>query len=198
MVKLRILGAVALGMLMLAPDSMAQRRGGGGGGGGGAARSGVRGAMVGGMANGSEGAKKGAKAGVAVGVTRNVAERSADRRVVDSETQTRTAYESSDAYTSAQHSNFNESPPEVLGTSSSNETATEGDEAIVEKDGKPIVGMTFPSNWKQKAGKISVSATSPALMCAHSTMFVGARKATAMAGVEYPQSRHKVLLWLTT
>jgi hypothetical protein len=28
-------------------------------------------------------------------------------------------------------------------------------------------------------------------------MFVGARKATAMAGVEYAQSRHKVLLWLT-
>jgi hypothetical protein len=28
-------------------------------------------------------------------------------------------------------------------------------------------------------------------------MFVGARKATAMAGVETAQCRHEVLLWLT-
>jgi len=159
MVKLRILGAVSLAILMLAPDTMAQRRGGGGGGG--AARSGMRGAMVGGMAGGSEGAKKGAKVGVAAGVTRNVAERSADRRGVDSETQSRTVYESSDEYKNAQHSNFNEAPPEVLATSQSDEPATAGGEAIVEKNGKPIVGITYPADWKQKAGKTSISATSP-------------------------------------
>ena len=113
MSMLRILGAVALAVLMMAPDAMAQRRGGGG-----AVSSGVRGAMVGGMAGGSSGAQKGAKAGVVVGATRGVAERSADRRAMDSETQSRTQYESSAAYQNAQHSNFDEAPPEVLITSS--------------------------------------------------------------------------------
>jgi hypothetical protein len=165
MVKLRILGAIALAMLMLAPDTMAQRRGGGGG----AARSGMRGAAIGGMAGGSEGAQKGAKAGVAVGVTRNVAERSADRRAVDSESQTRTEYESTDEYATTEHSNFDEAPPEVLATPATEESAPaereattkKGAEAVVAKDGKPVLGMTFPADWKQKAGANSVSATSP-------------------------------------
>ena len=39
-------------------------------------------------------------------------------------------------------------------------TAT-GDEAIIRKDGKPIVGITYPADWKQKAGKNYVSAISP-------------------------------------
>ena len=125
--KLRILGAVALAVLMTAPDALAQRRGGGGG----AARGGMRGAMVGGMAGGSEGAAKGAEVGVAAGATRNVAERSADRRAMDSETQSRTEYESSDEYQNAQHSDFNEAPPEVLITSQSDESATPGGEAII-------------------------------------------------------------------
>jgi hypothetical protein len=121
----------------------------------------MRGAMVGGMAGGSEGAKKGAKVGVAAGVTRNVAERSADRRGVDSEDQSRAVYESSDEYKNAEHSDFDESPPEVLSASPSDESTKEGGEATIEKDGKPIVEIVFPPNWKQKSGKNSASATSP-------------------------------------
>ena len=48
----------------------------------------------------------------------------------------------------------------LLITSSSNETATQGGEAIIRKGGKPIVGITYPSDWKQKAGDNSVSAVS--------------------------------------
>jgi hypothetical protein len=121
----------------------------------------MRGAMVGGMAGGSEGAAKGAKAGVAVGVTRNVAGRAADRRAMDSESQSRTEYESSDEYANEQHSNFNEAPPEVLITPQSDETATSGGDAIIREDEKPIVGITYPSTWKQKEGKNYATATSP-------------------------------------
>jgi hypothetical protein len=155
--SLRILGAVALAVLMTAPDAMAQRRGGGGG----AARGGMRGAMVGGMAGGSEGAKKGAAVGVAAGATRAAVNRSADRRAMDSESQSRSEYESSDEYANDQHSDFNESPPEVLITAQSDETATQRGDAIIREDGKPIVGITYPSTWKQKEGKNYVTATSP-------------------------------------
>ena len=161
MSKLQIFGAVALAVLIVAPDVMAQRRGGGG-----AVRSGVRGAAVGGMVGGSSGAQTGAKVGVAAGVTRNVT----DRRAMDAETQSRTQYESSAEYQNAQHSDFNEAPPEVIVTSTvaapaatapPAAPAASGDEAIIRKDGKPIVGITYPSDWKQKAGANFVSAISP-------------------------------------
>lgn len=155
MAQLRILGAVALAVLLLAPDAMAQRRGGG------AARSGMRGAMVGGMVGGSEGAQTGAKVGVAAGVTRNVAERSANRRAVDSETQARSEYESSTEYQNAQHSDFNEASPELLVTSPSEKSATQGEEAVISENGKPIVAITYPADWKQKAGENHITATSP-------------------------------------
>ena len=167
MARLRILGALALAVLVSAPDAMAQRRGGGG-----AVSSGMRGAMVGGMVGGSSGAQKGAKAGAVVGATRGVAQRSADRRGMDSETQSRTQYESSAAYQSDQHSDFYQAPPEEIVTSASEpsatssatpsaEATTSGEEAIIRKDGKPIVGITYPSDWQQKAGKNWVSAISP-------------------------------------
>ena len=60
----------------------------------------------------------------------------------------------------AQHSDFSEAPPDVLITSPSDKSATPGGEAIISKDGKPIVGITYPSDWKQKAGDNSVSAIS--------------------------------------
>ena len=156
MTKLRFLGVAVLALLMLAPETMAQRRGGGGG----AARGGMRGAMVGGMAGGSEGAKKGAAVGVAAGATRAAVNRSADRRAMDSETQSRTEYESSTEYQNAQHSDFNEETPDVLITSPSDKSATPGGEAIIKKDGKPILAITYPSDWKQKEGDNSVSAIS--------------------------------------
>ena len=169
MATLRILGAITLAVLVSVPDAMAQRRGGGG-----AVSSGMRGAMVGGMVGGSSGAQKGARAGAVVGATRGVAQRSADRRGMDSETQARTQYESSTAYQSAQHSDFYDSAPEVivssepLETSSATSTATSspaatssGDEAIISKDGKPVVAITYPADWRQKTGKNWVSAISP-------------------------------------
>jgi hypothetical protein len=111
------------------------------------------------MAGGSEGAKKGAAVGVAAGATRAAVNRSADRRAVDSESQSRTEYESSTEYENAQHSDFSESPPDLL-ASPSDKSATSCGEAILKKDGKPIVAITYPSDWKQKEGETSVSAVS--------------------------------------
>ena len=117
----------------------------------------VRGAMVGGMVGGSSGAQTGAKVGAVAGATGAAVQRSQDRRGVDSETQSRTQYESSAEYQNAQHSDYNAAPPEVLTTSPLDKSATPGGEAIIRKDGKPIVGITYPSDWKQKAGDNSVS-----------------------------------------
>jgi uncharacterized protein YcfJ len=155
MSKLRILGLVALVLAMLATDAMAQRRGGGG-----AVSGGVRGAVVGGMVGGSSGAQTGAKVGAVAGATGAAVQRSQDRRGVDSETQSRTQYESSAEYQNEQHSDYNAAPPEVLISAPSDQTATAGGEAIIRKDGKPIVGITYPSDWKQKAGDNSASAIS--------------------------------------
>jgi hypothetical protein len=151
MTKIRFLGVTALSLLLLAPEAMAR--------GGGAARGGTRGAVVGGMVGGSEGAKKGAKVGVVAGATRGVAGRTADRQAMDSESQSRTEYESSTEYQSAQHSDFSDAPPDLL-ASPSDKAATSGGEAILSKDGKPIVAITYPSDWKQKEGDKSVSAIS--------------------------------------
>src|SRR6185295_6742003 len=59
----------------------------------------------------------------------------------------------------AQHADFNESPPDLL-ASPSDKSATSGGEAILKKDGKPIVAITYPSDWKQKEGETSISAVS--------------------------------------
>ena len=147
MTKLRIVGLTALALAVLAPEAMAR----------GAAGGGVRGAMVGGMVGGSSGAQTGAKVGAVAGATGAAVQRSQDRRGVDSETQSRTQYESTAAYQNAQHSDYNAAPPEVLTTSPLDQSATPGGEAIIRKDGKPIVGITYPSDWKQKAGDNSVS-----------------------------------------
>jgi hypothetical protein len=89
------------------------------------------------------------------------------------ETQARTQYESTAAYQNAQHSNFTEAPPEVLVTSAtvtspapSAGTATQqngkptGEESVISKNGKPVVGITYPSDWKQKTSDRSVTAVS--------------------------------------
>ena len=149
MTKLWILGVAILAIVILAPEAMAR----------GAARGGMRGAVVGGMAGGSEGAAKGAKVGVVAGATRGAAERRDNRQAVDSESQSRSEYESSTEYESAQHADFNESPPDLL-VSPSDKSATPGGEAILKKNGKPIVAITYPSDWKQKEGDDSVSAVS--------------------------------------
>ena len=145
MSALRIIGAAALALTILAPEVMAQRRGGG------AVSGGMRGAVVGGMVGGSEGAATGAKVGVVTGAT---------RAAIGRETQARTQYQATTEYQNAQHSNFNEAPPEVLGTTAAGSATKPSGEAVIRKDGKPIVGITFPSDWNQTTGDNYISAVS--------------------------------------
>jgi uncharacterized protein YcfJ len=145
MTRLRILGVAALALVTLAPNAMAQRRGGG------AVSGGMRGAVVGGMVGGSEGAATGAKIGVVTGAT---------RAAVNRETQARSQYYSTTDYQNAQHSNFYEAPPETFGTTAAGTPTKPGVEAVIRKDDKPVVGITFPSDWNQKTGANYISAVS--------------------------------------
>lgn len=141
--QLQILGMAVLGLGMLAHEAAGQR--------GGAARGGMRGAVVGGMVGGEDGAAKGAKVGVVTGATRSA---------IDREAQARTQYQATAAYQNAQRSNFTQAPPEVLGATAADGAVTAGGEAIMRKDGKPIVGITFPNDWRQTNGDHYVSAVS--------------------------------------
>jgi hypothetical protein len=151
MTKRHILTVPALVLMMLAPEAMAQRRGGG------AVSGGVRGAMVGGLVGGSEGAQTGAKIGVVAGAT---------SAAVNREAQSRAAYQASAAYQSAPHSNFATAPPQVLATTPPPATApppaatAPGGEALLRKDGKTLLGITYPADWKQTTGEGYVSAVS--------------------------------------
>jgi uncharacterized protein YcfJ len=148
MTKLHILWVPALVLVMLAPDAMAQRRGGG------AVSGGVRGAMVGGLVGGSEGAETGAKVGAVTGAT---------RAAVDREAQRRAEYQTSAEYQNVPRSDFNTAPPQVLATTLPAATApatASGGEALIQKDGKPVIGITYPSDWKQTTGDRYVSAIS--------------------------------------
>jgi hypothetical protein len=131
----------ALGLFVMAQDAMSGR---------GAARGGVRGAVVGGMVGGEQGAQTGARIGVVTGATRNA---------IDRESAARTTYQNTAEYQSAQHANFSEAPPEVLGTTSGKATKPSG-EAVIQKNGKPLVGITFPADWQQKTGDNYISAVS--------------------------------------
>jgi hypothetical protein len=132
-------------LAILASDAFAQRRGGG------AVSGGMRGAVVGGMVGGSDGAAKGAKIGVVTGAT---------RAAINRETQTRTEYQTTTEYQNAQHSNFNETPPEILGATAGGAAKKPNEEAVIRKGGKPVVGITYPSDWNQKTGDNQVSAVS--------------------------------------
>jgi hypothetical protein len=103
------------------------------------------------------GGESGEKVGAVVGATRGAAQRTA----VVAETRARNQYQTTDAYQNGQHSNFNEDPPEVMVTSPpAGPAAKGGQEAVIRKEGKPIVGITYPSDWKQKAGDHHVTAVS--------------------------------------
>jgi hypothetical protein len=151
MTKLHILGVAAVILMMLAPNAMAQRRGGG------AVSGGVRGAVVGGIVGGSEGAATGAKIGAVSGAT---------RAAVNREAQTRAEYQTTAEYVNAPRSDFATVPPQVLVTTPAAETAPAAaataplGEVLVRKDGKPVVGITYPSDWKQVTGDRYVSAVS--------------------------------------
>jgi len=140
--RLQILGVAALCVGVLTYEATAQR--------GGAARSGVRGAVVGGMVGGEEGAEKGAKVGVVTGATRTA---------INRETERRAKYQATDEYQNAHRSNFDEASPDVIGATATDVVKSPG-ELVIRKNGKPILGITFPADWKQKAGDHCVAAVS--------------------------------------
>jgi hypothetical protein len=150
MTKFQVLGATGLAVLMLSPIATAQR-------GGGAVRGGARGAVVGGLVGGESGAATGAKIGAVTGAVGSVA----------SEAQARSQYQATAAYQTAPHSNFNEAPPQVLATtppaaapSAAAPAPSPGGDAVFRKNGKPLVAVTFPSDWKQTIGDRYISAVS--------------------------------------
>ncbi|WP_406696171.1 hypothetical protein V5E97_34800 [Singulisphaera sp. Ch08] len=154
MTKFKVLGVAALALLTLARDATAQR-------GGGAVRTGARGAVVGGLVGGESGAATGAKIGVVTGAARSVGQ----------EAQARAQYQATAAYQSAPRSDFNQAPPAVLGTAPPAATApptttaapaatTPRGEAVVQKNGKPVVAVTLPSDWKQALGANYISGVS--------------------------------------
>ena len=151
MSRISCLVVAAVALAMLTEDAMAQRRGGGG-----AVRGGMRGAMVGGMVGGESGAQTGAKVGAVAGATRNVAERTAVR----AETQQRSQYQSTAEYQNAQHSNYSEAPPQVIVASPPDVPAAPGGDAVIRKDGKPVIGISYPADWKQQVGDYFVTASS--------------------------------------
>lgn len=144
MTRLRILGVTFVVVAMLASVALAQRRGG-------AARGGMRGAVVGGMVGGSEGAAKGAKIGVVTGAT---------RAAINRESQARSEYESTTEYQNAEHSDFNEAAPDVAGVTASGTVKKASGEAVIEKDGKSILGITFPTDWNLRTGDNYISGVS--------------------------------------
>ena len=158
MAKLQFLGVAALIFMMAAPDVMAQRRGGG------AARSGMRGAMIGGLAGGSEAATTGAKIGVVAGATRSAAERADERASqqsdIDEEAVALAVYHESVEYKNAEHSDFNEMSPPVIVASATLRSAPRARDGVIRRDGKAVLGITYPSDWKQKSGDHFVSAVS--------------------------------------
>jgi hypothetical protein len=158
MSKLYLLGVPVAVIMMLAPDAWAQRRGGG------AVSGGVRGAMVGGLVGGSEGAQTGARIGAVAGATNAAVNREAARRA---------EYQTTAEYVNAPRSDFITAPPQVLvttppaattappaETAPAAPTTAPGGEALVRKDGKPVVGITYPKDWKQTTGDRYVSAVS--------------------------------------
>jgi hypothetical protein len=141
--NLWILGVTALGLCVMAQSAVSQR--------GGAVRGGMRGAVVGDMVGGSEGAEKGAKIGVVTGAT---------RQAIDRETKARVEYQATAEYKDAARSNFADATPDVLGVDQGGTASKSSGESVIKKDGKPLVGVTFPADWKQKSSDNFVAAVS--------------------------------------
>jgi hypothetical protein len=143
MSKLQFLAVSALCLGVMAHDATAQR--------GGAVRGGMRGAVAGDILGGSQGAATGAKIGVVTGAT---------RAAINREAQARTQYQGTAEYQAASRSNFNEAAPEIGASTASAKAAKPSGEAVIRKDGKPLVGITFPADWKEKTGEGYISAVS--------------------------------------
>jgi hypothetical protein len=121
--------------------------------------------MVGGLVGGEGGAATGAKIGAVAGATRTVVGGVEQRNAMNAEAQARAQYTSSTQYQTAPHSNFEETSPEVLATASPagpGKAAGKDDvETVIRKQGKPAVGITYPSDWKQIAEDRQVTAVTP-------------------------------------
>jgi hypothetical protein len=167
---LRILGATVLGLFVMTDTAQSQR--------GGAVRSGMRGAVVGDMVGGSEGAEKGAKIGVVTGATRSA---------IDREATARTQYQTTAEYKNAPQSNYNEAPPDVLGVTPAGKETKAGDEVVIRVNKKPLVGVTFPADWKQKTGDNYVAAVSQDGQAF--AMFAALEGANKQAGVKKVKER---------
>jgi hypothetical protein len=141
--RLLFLGVAALCLGMLAYEATAQR--------GGAVRGGVRGAVVGGMVGGDDGRATGAKIGVVSGATRSA---------IDRETPARATYQTTAEYQNAPRSNFEQTPPDLIGDTTVAGKSSSGGEVIIRKDGKAVLAITFPADWQQKAGERAVAAVS--------------------------------------
>jgi hypothetical protein len=145
--RLQILGVAALCVGVLAYEATAQR--------GGAVRGGMRGAVVGGMVGGEDAASKGARLGAVTGATRQAIGREAERR---------DAYIGTADYLNSTRSNFEESPLDLIDATATSEVKTSGEQAI-SQDGKPILGITFPADWKQKTGDHAIAGVSKDKQC---------------------------------
>jgi hypothetical protein len=84
----------------------------------------------------------------------------ATRAAINRESQARTTYQATADYQNAPRSNFNEAAPEVLVATEPGKAAPPNGEAVISKDGKPVLGITFPADWKQRTGDRYVSAVS--------------------------------------
>ena len=111
------------------------------------------------MAGGSEGAKKGAKVGVVAGATRGVAGRTADRQAMNSEL-SRALNTNPALNTRVPSTRISANRHPICWLPHQISLRPRGRGALRKKDGKPIVAITYPSDWKQKEGDNSVSAIS--------------------------------------
>jgi len=177
MTKLGILSVTALAVALLASEAPAQR--------GGAVGGGMRGAVVGGMVGGSGGAATGAKVGAVTGAT---------RQAIDREAQGRAQYYTTPEYQNATLANFNQEPVEVLGATPTGTAKKTSSESLIRKDGKPLLGVTFPADWNVRTGDNYISAVSPD---GHAySMFVAAKGITdKQAAVE--KVKAGLLIYLT-
>lgn len=134
----RTLAVAVLCVSVVAGVAVAGRGGRGGG---------VRGAVIGNAVAGEQGAKVGFVTG-------------ATRQAIDREATARTEYQTTTEYQEAPRSNFSEAPPEVIVPVEPGKPAKSGTEAVIRKNGMPLVGITFPADWKQKTGDTYISAVS--------------------------------------
>ena len=145
---MRILGLTGLGLFVVAQDAMDAQPPRGG-------RLAVECEKVR-LSAGWWAAARGAATGAKVGAV----DRCATRAAIDRESQARTEYQATAAYQNAPHANFSEAPPSVLGATPAGTATKPSGEAVIRKNDKPIVGITFPADWKQRTGDNYISAVS--------------------------------------